>query len=155
MCFIVLNLLTFHRLAFASLCLLRRTSPVSATLLIPVCVLSVGGYRLIMMDCDWNPAVDRQAMSRIWRDGQTRVCHVYRLVTNNSIEQAIFQVCVRVGECVSEWGLCLYVCVCWLVIVLIHLWFGFVETIKQTRPVVCHRLCLSRWCWRIFFCYSC
>jgi SNF2 family DNA or RNA helicase len=45
-----------------------------------------------MMDCDWNPAVDRQAMSRIWRDGQTRKCHVYRLVTNDSAEQSIFQV---------------------------------------------------------------
>ena len=27
----------------------------------------IGASRLIMMDCDWNPAIDKQAMGRIWR----------------------------------------------------------------------------------------
>lgn len=62
------------------------------------CVCRVGGHRLIMLDCDWNPAVDKQAMSRIWRDGQSSVCHVYRLVTNDTVEQSIFQVNICLGR---------------------------------------------------------
>ncbi|KIH49266.1 helicase protein, partial [Ancylostoma duodenale] len=41
----------------------------------------IGASRLILFDSDWNPALDLQAMARIWRDGQTRACHIYRLVT--------------------------------------------------------------------------
>lgn len=29
----------------------------------------VGANRLILFDSDWNPATDRQAMARVWRDG--------------------------------------------------------------------------------------
>jgi DNA repair and recombination protein RAD54B len=41
---------------------------------------------------DWNPAIDHQAMSRIWREGQRREVHIYRLVTAGTIEEAILQV---------------------------------------------------------------
>ncbi|RCN27292.1 helicase protein [Ancylostoma caninum] len=41
----------------------------------------IGASRLILFDSDWNPALDLQAMARIWRDGQTRACHIYRLIT--------------------------------------------------------------------------
>ncbi|KRZ49775.1 Transmembrane channel-like protein 2 [Trichinella nativa] len=51
--------------------------------------------RLVLYDCDWNPAYDRQAMARIWRDGQRRVCHIYRLLTTGSIEENIFQRQIR------------------------------------------------------------
>ncbi|KRY54336.1 DNA repair and recombination protein RAD54B [Trichinella britovi] len=51
--------------------------------------------RLVLYDCDWNPAYDRQAMARIWRDGQQRVCHIYRLLTTGSIEENIFQRQIR------------------------------------------------------------
>ena len=40
---------------------------------------------------DWNPANDLQAMARVWRDGQKRKVHVYRLATAGSIEEKIFQ----------------------------------------------------------------
>ncbi|KAF4661580.1 DNA repair and recombination protein RAD54-like [Perkinsus chesapeaki] len=50
-----------------------------------------GGNRLIMFDPDWNPANDRQAMARIWRDGQTKVCWIYRLLSTGTIEEKIFQ----------------------------------------------------------------
>lgn len=38
----------------------------------------VGASRLVMLDPDWNPANDDQALARIWRDGQRRACHLYR-----------------------------------------------------------------------------
>lgn len=40
----------------------------------------VGGSRLIMLEPDWNPAIDHQAMSRIWREGQKKTVYIYRLV---------------------------------------------------------------------------
>ncbi|GLH12045.1 DNA repair and recombination protein RAD54-like [Gryllus bimaculatus] len=50
-----------------------------------------GASRLVLYDCDWNPATDLQAMSRIWRDGQKRAVHIYRLLTTGSIEEKMFQ----------------------------------------------------------------
>jgi hypothetical protein len=52
----------------------------------------IGASRLVMFDVDWNPAIDHQAMSRIWREGQRREVHIYRLVTAGTIEEAILQV---------------------------------------------------------------
>jgi len=49
----------------------------------------VGASRLVAMDCDWNPAVDLQALARCWRDGQTKPVFIYRLVTQGTIEQLI------------------------------------------------------------------
>lgn len=41
----------------------------------------IGANRLVMFDPDWNPANDDQAMARIWRDGQKKICFIYRLLT--------------------------------------------------------------------------
>ena len=38
----------------------------------------VGGSRLLLLDPDWNPAHDEQAMARVWRDGQARPVHAAR-----------------------------------------------------------------------------
>eukprot|EP01035_Chromulina_nebulosa_P018018 gene18018-23657_t len=43
----------------------------------------------ILFDSDWNPQVDIQAMARIHRIGQTKVVHVYRLITTGSVEEII------------------------------------------------------------------
>ena len=51
----------------------------------------IGCSRLILFDPDWNPAKDKQAMSRIWRDGQKRVCFIYRLFCTGTIEEKIYQ----------------------------------------------------------------
>uniref|UniRef100_A0A0K0DGZ7 DNA repair and recombination protein RAD54-like n=1 Tax=Angiostrongylus cantonensis TaxID=6313 RepID=A0A0K0DGZ7_ANGCA len=45
-----------------------------------------GASRLILFDLDWNPATDMQAMGRIWRDGQEKDCHIYRLVTASALD---------------------------------------------------------------------
>jgi len=51
----------------------------------------VGASRLILYDIDWNPANDLQAMARIWRDGQKKTVHIYRLLTTGTIEEKMFQ----------------------------------------------------------------
>mmetsp|Transcript_59295 Transcript_59295/g.109581 ORF Transcript_59295/g.109581 Transcript_59295/m.109581 type:complete len:900 (-) Transcript_59295:153-2852(-) len=51
----------------------------------------VGANRLVMYDPDWNPANDRQAMARIWRDGQKKKCFIYRLFTTGTIEEKVYQ----------------------------------------------------------------
>lgn len=51
----------------------------------------IGANRLILMDPDWNPAADQQALARVWRDGQKKDCFVYRLIGTGTIEEKIFQ----------------------------------------------------------------
>lgn len=51
----------------------------------------IGASRLFLLDSDWNPAMDLQAMARIWRDGQTRTCHIYRLLATGLIDEKMFQ----------------------------------------------------------------
>jgi DNA repair and recombination protein RAD54B len=41
----------------------------------------IGANHLILFDIDWNPAIETQAMARIWRDGQTKPVFIYRLIT--------------------------------------------------------------------------
>ncbi|KAG8963765.1 helicase [Tulasnella sp. 419] len=51
----------------------------------------IGASRLVLIDSDWNPAHDLQAMARIHRDGQKRDVFIYRLVTTGTIDEKIFQ----------------------------------------------------------------
>ncbi|KAL7534972.1 hypothetical protein ACHAXR_008693 [Thalassiosira sp. AJA248-18] len=48
-----------------------------------------GADTVIFYDSDWNPAMDAQAQDRAHRIGQTREVHIYRLVTEHSIEENI------------------------------------------------------------------
>eukprot|EP00587_Corethron_hystrix_P001491 CAMPEP_0113309202 /NCGR_PEP_ID=MMETSP0010_2-20120614/7346_1 /TAXON_ID=216773 ORGANISM="Corethron hystrix, Strain 308" /NCGR_SAMPLE_ID=MMETSP0010_2 /ASSEMBLY_ACC=CAM_ASM_000155 /LENGTH=1329 /DNA_ID=CAMNT_0000164419 /DNA_START=73 /DNA_END=4062 /DNA_ORIENTATION=+ /assembly_acc=CAM_ASM_000155 len=45
----------------------------------------------ILYDSDWNPQADLQAQDRCHRLGQTRPVNVYRLVTENTIEEKIVE----------------------------------------------------------------
>lgn len=47
--------------------------------------------RLVMFDPDWNPASDKQAAARVWREGQKRRCFIYRLMSTGTIEEKIIQ----------------------------------------------------------------
>jgi SWI/SNF-related matrix-associated actin-dependent regulator of chromatin subfamily A member 5 len=49
----------------------------------------VSADRVIIYDIDWNPQNDLQAMDRAYRIGQTKAVHVYKLVTEHSIEERI------------------------------------------------------------------
>jgi SNF2 family DNA or RNA helicase len=51
----------------------------------------IGANRLFMIDPDWNPSVDKQAMARIWRQGQKKVTFLYRMLTTGTLEEKIFQ----------------------------------------------------------------
>jgi len=51
----------------------------------------IGANRLVMFDPDWNPANDDQAMARVWRDGQKKICFIYRLLATGTIEEKMFQ----------------------------------------------------------------
>lgn len=51
----------------------------------------IGANRLILLDPDWNPAADQQALARVWRDGQKKDCFIYRFISTGSIEEKIYQ----------------------------------------------------------------
>ncbi|SCV73308.1 BQ2448_7234 [Microbotryum intermedium] len=50
-----------------------------------------GASRLVLIDSDWNPSTDQQAMARIHREGQKRQCVIYRFLTAGTIDEKIFQ----------------------------------------------------------------
>ncbi len=45
----------------------------------------------MLYDSDWNPQADLQAMDRCHRIGQTKPVHVYRLVTESTVEEKIIE----------------------------------------------------------------
>lgn len=51
----------------------------------------VGGNRLVLFDPDWNPANDKQAAARVWRDGQKKRVFIYRFLATGTIEEKVFQ----------------------------------------------------------------
>lgn len=53
---------------------------------------------VIFYDSDWNPTVDQQAMDRAYRIGQTRDVTVYRLITNNTIEERVMEKATNKGN---------------------------------------------------------
>ncbi|KAG2686940.1 hypothetical protein I3760_09G030300 [Carya illinoinensis] len=51
----------------------------------------VGADTVIFYDSDWNPAMDQQAQDRCHRIGQTREVHIYRLISDSTIEENILK----------------------------------------------------------------
>eukprot|EP00096_Caligus_rogercresseyi_P010143 TRINITY_DN3596_c0_g1_i2.p1 TRINITY_DN3596_c0_g1~~TRINITY_DN3596_c0_g1_i2.p1 ORF type:complete len:787 (+),score=259.93 TRINITY_DN3596_c0_g1_i2:633-2993(+) len=50
-----------------------------------------GANSVIFYDSDWNPTMDAQAQDRCHRIGQTRDVHIYRLVSERTIEENILK----------------------------------------------------------------
>ena len=50
-----------------------------------------GADTVIFYDSDWNPTVDSQAQDRCHRIGQTRDVHIYRLISDRTVEENIFK----------------------------------------------------------------
>ncbi|KAL6784904.1 hypothetical protein ACKKBG_A01610 [Auxenochlorella protothecoides x Auxenochlorella symbiontica] len=51
----------------------------------------VGADTVIFYDSDWNPAMDAQAQDRCHRIGQTREVHIYRMISQHTIEENILK----------------------------------------------------------------
>lgn len=50
-----------------------------------------GADTVIFYDSDWNPTMDAQAQDRCHRIGQTRDVHIYRLVSEKTVEENILK----------------------------------------------------------------
>lgn len=46
---------------------------------------------VILYDSDWNPQMDLQAMDRAHRIGQKKQVHVFRFITENTVEERIIE----------------------------------------------------------------
>lgn len=53
-----------------------------------------GASRVIFMDVLWNPAVIRQAIHRAFRIGQTKIVHVYRLISSGKCTRHKLSYCL-------------------------------------------------------------
>lgn len=51
----------------------------------------IGANRLVLFDPDWNPANDKQAAARVWRDGQKKRVYIYRFLSTGTIEEKVYQ----------------------------------------------------------------
>lgn len=49
----------------------------------------IGGNHLFLLDPHWNPQLEAQAFDRIYRVGQTKPCHIYKFISEETIEQQI------------------------------------------------------------------
>ncbi|PIA17637.1 hypothetical protein COEREDRAFT_80337 [Coemansia reversa NRRL 1564] len=57
-----------------------------------------GADTVIFYDSDWNHAMDAQCQDRCHRIGQLREVHIYRLISRNSVEEAIWR-----KQCEKRW----------------------------------------------------
>lgn len=60
---------------------------------------------VIIYDCDWNPQADNQAIDRAHRIGQKKQVCVFRLITENTVEERMEEISkmkMKLGDCVVE-----------------------------------------------------
>jgi SNF2 family DNA or RNA helicase len=50
-----------------------------------------GADTVVFYDSDWNPTMDAQAQDRCHRIGQTRDVHIYRLISEHTVEENIYK----------------------------------------------------------------
>jgi len=74
-----------------------RNSPCEDAILLSVTNVGGVGISMIEAQCciflndDWNPQTDMQAISRLWRGGQTKRVNVFHLLMDNDIERRVHE----------------------------------------------------------------
>ncbi|KAM9510564.1 LOW QUALITY PROTEIN: helicase SRCAP [Guaruba guarouba] len=53
--------------------------------------VNLAGDTVVFYDSDWNPTMDAQAQDRCHRIGQTRDVHIYRLISERTVEENILK----------------------------------------------------------------
>ena len=72
----------------------------------------IGGNRLVLFDPDWNPANDKQAAARVWRDGQKKKCYLYRMLCTGSIEEKVLRSKLPRIKISARFAIAKHRCVC-------------------------------------------
>ena len=76
----------------------QRDDPVVLLASITTCGVGMNltrASRCFIMDPNWNPAIEEQAMNRLHRIGQTRPVKVVRFFAPGTVEQSIHELCVE------------------------------------------------------------
>ncbi|EMR09478.1 hypothetical protein PNEG_02065 [Pneumocystis murina B123] len=58
--------------------------------------------RVILLDIWWNPAIEEQAIDRVYRIGQTKDVIVYKIIAENTVEQRILILQERKKELIKD-----------------------------------------------------
>ena len=52
----------------------------------------VSANNVILVDPWWNPAIEEQAIDRVYRIGQCKPVNVYKFITNDSVEEKMLRI---------------------------------------------------------------
>lgn len=62
----------------------------------------VSANNVILVDPWWNPAIEEQAIERVYRIGQNKFVNVYKLISEDSVEENMLKVQKRKKEMVEK-----------------------------------------------------
>ncbi|XP_037437567.1 SNF2 domain-containing protein CLASSY 4-like [Triticum dicoccoides] len=51
-----------------------------------------GASRVVLLDVEWNPSIERQVIGRAYRIGQQKIIHTYNLITEGTQEKGKYDI---------------------------------------------------------------